>query len=54
MKKLLIAACAALLAAQVQAAKPKKPAAYGAIAYYRPTQAWGTTHAARVWIVSCH
>lgn len=47
MKKFVIAACAALLAAQVQAAQPKKPAAYGAIAYYRPTQAWGTTHAAR-------
>jgi len=46
MKKLVIAVCAALLAVPVHAAKPKKPAAYGAIAYYRPTQAWGTTHAA--------
>jgi Domain of unknown function (DUF4189) len=47
MKKLLLAACAALLAVQVQAAKPKKPAAYGAIAYYRPSQSWGATHSAR-------
>lgn len=46
MNKLVIAACAALLAVHAQAAKPKKPAAYGAIAYYRPTQAWGTMHAA--------
>ncbi|MDX1374054.1 MAG: DUF4189 domain-containing protein [Burkholderiales bacterium] len=47
MKRLTIAACAALLAAQVHAAKAKKPAAYGAIAYHRATQAWGTSHAAR-------
>lgn len=47
MNKLVIAACAALLAVQVQAATPRKPSAYGAIAYERTTQAWGTSHAAR-------
>ena len=47
MNKLAIAACAALLAAQVHAAKPKKPAAYGAIAYDREARSWGTSHAAR-------
>lgn len=47
MKKLVVATCAAMLAVQVQAARLKKPAAYGAIAYSRATQAWGTSHAAR-------
>jgi len=47
MKALLFAACAALLAAQVHAAKPKKPAFYGAIAYHRDSHSWGTSHEAQ-------
>lgn len=47
MKTVVFAACAALLAAQVQAAKPKNPSFYGAIAYHRDSQSWGTSHAAR-------
>jgi len=47
MKVLVFAACAALLAAQVHAAEPKKPSFYGAIAYHRDSQSWGTSHEAR-------
>ena len=47
MKALILAACAALLAAQVHAAKPKPAGSYGAIAYHRDSQRWGTSHAAR-------
>jgi hypothetical protein len=47
MKALFLAACAALLAAQAHAAKPKTPASYGAIAYHRDSQRWGASHAAR-------
>ena len=47
MKVLVLAACAVLLAAQAHAAKPKTPAAYAAIAYYRAAQVWGTAHAGR-------
>jgi hypothetical protein len=46
-KTFILAACAALLAAQVHAAKPKTPSSYGAIAYHRDSQRWGTSHAAR-------
>ena len=44
MKFFILAACAALLAAPALAAKPKKPAAYGAIAYHRATQSWGAAY----------
>ena len=47
MKALIFAACAALLAAPVHAAKPKAPASYGAIAYHRDSRSWGTSHEAR-------
>jgi len=47
MKTLVFAACAALLAAPVHAAEPKKASYYGAIAYHRDSQSWGTSHQAR-------
>jgi len=47
MKAFLAAACAALLAIEVHAAKPRKPAPYGAIAYHRASQSWGTSHDAK-------
>ena len=47
MKLFLLAACAMLLAAQIHAAQPKKPAAYAAIAYHRASQSWGTSHDAK-------
>lgn len=47
MKTLILAVCAALLAAQVHAAKPKTSSSYGAIAYHRDSQRWGTSHSAR-------
>lgn len=47
MKALILAACAALLAVQVHAAKLKPASAYGAIAYHRASQSWGTSHEAK-------
>jgi len=47
MKTLIPAACAALLAVQVHAAKPINPSFYGAIAYHRDSHSWGTSHSAR-------
>jgi len=45
--KLACAACAALLAVPIAAAEAKQPSFYGAIAYHRDSQSWGTSHEAR-------
>ena len=45
--KLVCAACAALLTVPIAAAEAKKPSFYGAIAYHRDSQSWGTSHEAK-------
>lgn len=47
MKLTVCAACAALLAVPIAAAESKKPSYYGAIAYHRDSQSWGTSHEAK-------